>query len=310
MLAYFNVPIGWFELAKRTVKDTLSDDAQGVAAQLAYYFLLAVFPLLLCLVALASLFPIENLADDLPRMIGPFVPGDIVDIISRQMLRIAAGDDTGLFSIGLATAIWTSSTAMVAVIGAMNRAYDVKETRPWWRVRLTAIALTIGLSVFILTSFTLVVAGPELADAFARRFGWDAAVALVWKIVQWPLIFFLVATGIGLIYYFAPDAEQDWVWITPGSLLATLLWLAGSLGFRFYVVNFGNYEATYGTIGGIILLLLWFYISGLVIVIGAELNAEIEHASPWGKDPGEHAKGEKKAIGARAAREFEAVRRT
>ena len=104
-------------------------------------------------------------------------------------------------------------------------------------------------------------------------------------------MFALVATGIGLIYYFGPDAEQDWAWITPGSLLAATLWLAGTLGFRLYVVNFGNYDATYGTLGGIIVLLLWFYLTGLVIVIGAEMNAEIEHASPWGKEKGEKVPG-------------------
>ena len=171
-------------------------------------------------------------------------------------------------------------------------------------------SMTGGVALFILFSFTLVLLGPTLAEHLATRFGLGAAFEWTWKIAQWPIVFALVALAIAIVYYFAPDAEQEWVYLTPGSILATLLWLAGSLGFRFYVVNFGNYEATYGTIGGIILLLLWFYISGLVIVIGAELNAEIEHASPWGKDPGEHAKGEKKAIGARAAREFEAVRRT
>jgi membrane protein len=117
-------------------------------------------------------------------------------------------------------------------------------------------------------------------------------------------VFILVATGIGLIYYFAPDAEQDFVWITPGSLLATTLWLLGSLGFRFYVVNFGAYNETYGTIGGVMVLMLWLYLSGLVILVGAEMNAEIEHASPHGKAEGEKVPGERRAIGARAAREF------
>jgi membrane protein len=115
----------------------------------------------------------------------------------------------------------------------------------------------------------------------------------------------MVAVAIGLIYYFAPDAEQLWVWVTPGSLVATCLWLIGSLAFRFYAVNFGHYEATYGTLGGVILLLLWFYMSGLVIVIGAEMNAEIEHTSPWGKAPGEKVPGQRKQIGAAAARTWQ-----
>jgi hypothetical protein len=123
------------------------------------------------------------------------------------------------------------------------------------------------------------------------------------------VVFALVATGIGLIYYFAPDVDQDWVWLTPGSVVATALWFAGSLGFRFYVVNFTDYNATYGAIGGVMVLLLWLYMTGLVIIVGAEMNAEIEQASPHGKEAGEKVPGQRKRIGARAAREFEARRR-
>jgi len=114
-----------------------------------------------------------------------------------------------------------------------------------------------------------------------------------------------VTSAVGLIYYFAPDAEQDWVWITPGAVLGTLLWVIASLVFKFYVANFADYNATYGAVGGVIVLLLWFYISGLSILIGAELNAEIEHASPHGKDPGEKVPGQKKKIGAAAARAYQ-----
>jgi uncharacterized BrkB/YihY/UPF0761 family membrane protein len=158
--------------------------------------------------------------------------------------------------------------------------------------------------VFIVGSTVLVVAGPTLADKVAAWFHLGAAFAWTWKIVQWPLVIALVSAGIALIYYFAPDAEQDWIWITPGSLVATMLWLLVSLGFRFYVTNFGAYTETYGAVGGVIVLLLWFYLSGLAVLVGAELNAEIEHASPYGKDPGEKVPGEKKKIGARAERDW------
>jgi membrane protein len=191
---------------------------------------------------------------------------------------------------------------MVAIIDALNRAYDVEDERPWWRQRLTAILLTIGVAVFLLVSFALVVAGPQLAEFVAARAGLSSVFEWTWKIVQWPLVFVLVATAIGFIYYFAPDVEQDFVWITPGSVVATVLWLVGSLAFRFYVVNFGSYNETYGAIGGVMVLMLWLYLSGLVIVIGAEMNAEIEHASPHGKAVGEKVPGQKKIIGQRAAR--------
>jgi membrane protein len=147
-------------------------------------------------------------------------------------------------------------------------------------------------------------AGPEIADWLAGRFGLGSAFAWTWKIVQWPIVFVLVALAFGLVYYFGPDVEQDFVFLTPGSVLATVLWLLGSLAFRFYVMNFASYNETYGAVGGVMVLLLWLYLSGLVVIVGAEMNAEIEHASPHGKAAGEKVPGERKTIGARAAREF------
>ncbi|MGE5837673.1 MAG: YihY/virulence factor BrkB family protein [Acidobacteriota bacterium] len=309
MLAYFDVHLGWTELFKRTFRDTLKDDAQGLAAQLSYYFFLSLFPTLLCLIALASLFPLQNFVDDVTRFLQPFMPGEAINVIRDQMVKIAQSGATGLISVGVLGAIWSSSAAMGAVVNAMNRAYDIEESRPWWRVKVLAVLLTIGLAFFILIALTLVLAGPQLADLATRWVGVPAVWALIWKIIQWPLVFFLVATGIGLIYYFAPDAEQEWVWITPGSVLATILWLIASLGFRYYVVTFGHYSETYGALGGIIVVLLWFYLSSLAIVIGAELNAEIEHASPWGRKPREKQPGGRKRIGRAAAREYELRRR-
>jgi membrane protein len=302
MLGRFNLPISLRELLRRTYAEFQRDDVLGLAAQLSFYLVLAVFPALVCLVAFASLFPIQNLTDETARLIGPFVPSSAVDLLREFMVRIGESRDTGLLSIGLVVALWSASAPMVAVVNVMNRAYGISETRPWWKVRGTAILLSAGLAFFILTSFTLVVFGPQLADFLARWFGFNDVFVWTWKILQWPLVFALVAVGIGLIYYFAPDAEQDWVWLTPGSVLATTLWMLGSLGFRFYAVNFGNYDATYGALGGMMLLLMWFYVSGVAIVLGAELNAEIEHASPWGKDPGERTPGERVRLGAAAER--------
>ena len=165
---------------------------------------------------------------------------------------------------------------MVAIIDALNRAYDVEDGRPWWKQRLTAILLTMGVALFLVVSAVLVVAGPELAEFVAGRAGLGNAFAWTWKILQWPAVLALVATAIGLIYYFAPDVDQDFVWITPGSLLATLLWLAGSLAFRFYVVNFGSYNETYGSLGGVIVFLIWLWISNIAVLLGAELNSELE----------------------------------
>jgi membrane protein len=197
-------------------------------------------------------------------------------------------------------AVTSSSAAMIAIIDTLNHAYGVEESRPWWRVRLLAIALTVGLALFILVSFALVLAGPTLATRLADLWRLGPLFEWTWKILQWPIVFALVGLGITLVYYFAPDAEQRWVWVTPGAVLTAVLWLLASLGFKLYVSNFASYTETYGAIGGVMVLLLWFYISGLVMLLGAELNAEIEHASPYGKNVGEKVPGQRRAIGALA----------
>jgi membrane protein len=304
MLLYFEKALSWKELGRRTVKDSIQDDAAGLAAQLAYYFFLSLFPALLFLVALASFFPLYSFTDELMRMIAPIAPAAVVELLKDQLTSLSNSDDTGLLSIGLLMALWSSSAAMVSVIDAMNRAYDIEDSRAWWKRRVVAIALTVGLAIFILTSFGLIVAGPWLADFLGQQFGLAPAFTMAWKLLQWPVVLLLASTGFGLVYYFAPDAEQEWVWITPGALTATILWFLTSLAFRYYVVNFGNYEEAYGTLGAIILTLLWFYISGLAMVIGAELNAEIHHTSPWGKNPGPKIMGQRKRLGLAASREW------
>ena len=164
------------------------------------------------------------------------------------------------------------------------------------------------MGLFILLSFAVIILSPILVEPMAGYFGLGETFRWTWALAQWPVVFLLVAIGIGMIYYFGPDAEQSWEWLTPGSLLATLLWILASLGFRFYLTNFGNYNETYGAIGGVIIALLWLYITGIAFLVGAELNAEIEHASPHGKAPGEKRPGEKKKVGRLAAEAYARAR--
>jgi len=173
----------------------------------------------------------------------------------------------------------------------------VEEGRSFLRVRTTAILLTIALAVFVLVSFALVIAGPELADKVADSVGLGSVFRWSWKILQWPVVLALMVTGIGMIYYFAPDVKQEWKWITPGAAFATVVWLIVSLAFRWYVSAFANYQKTYGAIGAAIVALLWFYVSGIAMLLGAEMNAVIEHASPEGKDEGEKVPGQKEREG-------------
>lgn len=298
------LPITWPELARRTWREIVADDVLGLAARLSYYAFLALFPAILFLLALASFFPLSNIADDVGRSLAPFVSAQVLELIQEQMRRLADNDDGGLLTFGVAGALWSSSAALVSIVSALNRAYDIEEGRPWWKVRLVSIALTMGVAVLVLFALSLILVGPDLATKLGQATGLGAPVEWAWLILQWPIVFALASSGIGLIYYFGPDADQDWVWITPGAVAATVLWLVVSLAFKVYVTNFTDYEGTYGTVGAVIVVLLWFYVSGIAILVGAELNAEIEHASPYGKGPGEKNAEGKRLLGARAARAF------
>jgi membrane protein len=293
MLGRLRVPFGWRELAKRVGREILADNCLGLAAELAYYFFLALFPALLFLAALVSFVPVSGLLEIITSTLAHVAPTEVLSIIQDQILKIAHEKNGGLLTLGMIGAIWSTSSGVTAIIDTLNQAYDIQEGRPWWKVQTIALALTLALAVFIVISFALVLVGPTAAEKVATHLYLGAAFEWTWKILQWPVIFALVSLAVALIYYYAPDAEQEWIWITPGSIVATTLWVLVSLGFKFYVSRFTSYNATYGAIGGVIVLMTWFYVSSLAILVGAELNAEIEHASPYGKDPGEKAPGDK-----------------
>jgi membrane protein len=274
----FRLGLSPIELIKRTAKETIEDDCASIAAQLSYYFALALFPALLFIVALASYLPF-NVVNEVVNALAPIAPPEVLEIIRKQLQSIVAGDDTGILTIGILGALWSSSGAMTSIVSALNAAYDIPDSRPWWKVRLVAIGLTIALVLFVLLSFTLVVAGPNAGHWLATWFGLGEMFDQAWIYLRWPLIFALATTGIAMVFYYAPDADQDWVWITPGSIVTTVLWVLFSMGFRLYVVKVGDYTATYGALAGAAILLLWLYFSGLALLIGGELNSEIEHAA-------------------------------
>lgn len=192
-------------------------------------------------------------------------PPEVMTILREQTTSIASRERGGLLTIGLAGAIWSSSAAVVAVAEALNRAYDIEESRPWWKVRGMALGLTITLAVLVLLALGLILVGPVVAGWLGTATGMGGPLTWAWTLLQWPFAFALVVLGLALLNYFAPDADQDWTWITPGAVLATTLWLLMlliSLGFRLYLSNVADYNATYGSLGGVIVLLLWFYLSG------------------------------------------------
>jgi membrane protein len=274
-------------LARRVIHEIRDDDCFGRAAQLAYYFLFALFPSFLVLTTLLGYLPIPNLMDRLMEMLAEMLPGDALQLVQENVHDLVTRPRGGLLSFGLLAALWSSSSAITAISEGLNRAYDVQENRPFWKVRFIAVLLTIGLSLFIIVALILLTFGPQIGGWIADQVGLGRAFQVAWNILRWPVIVGLLILAMALIYYVAPDVVQRWQWITPGSVIAVLGWLAASLGFSYYVNNFGSYNAMYGSIGAVIVLLTWMYVSGFFVLVGGEVNSEIEHASSRGKDPGE-----------------------
>jgi membrane protein len=275
------------ELGRRVIHEIQEDDCLGRAAQLAYYFLFALFPFFLVLTTLLGYLPVPNLMDRLMEMLAGILAGDALKLVQDNVGEIVTSQRGGLLSFGILAALWTSSSAITAIVDGLNRAYDVEEGRPYWKVRLIAIFLTVGISLFIIFSLVLLTFGPQIGGWIADQVGLGRVFQIAWNLLRWPVIVGLIVLAMALVYYIAPDVEQRWQWITPGSLVAVIGWLLASLGFSFYVNNFGSYNATYGSIGAVIVLLTWMYVSGLFVLVGGEINAEIEHAASSGKDPGE-----------------------
>ena len=274
------------ELGRRVIAELRDDDCLGRAAQLAYFFLFALFPFFLFLTTLLGYLPIPDLLDRLMDMLGQLLPGEALRLVEDNVRQLVTSQRGGLLSFGILAALWTSSSALTAIINSLNRAYDVEEGRPFWKVRLIAIGLTVGLSVFIVVALGLLTFGLQLGGWVTDLAGLGRVFEVTWNVVRWPVIVGLLVVAMALLYYFAPDVEQGWTWITSGSACAVLGWLLASLGFAVYVNRFGSYNATYGSIGAVIVLLTWMYVTGLFVLIGGEINAEIEHASASGKDPG------------------------
>jgi len=257
------------------------------AAALAYYFLFSLFPFLIFLTALLAYLPVGDWFEQVVALLSRFMPGAALELVRDYLSDLLSQQRSGLLSFGILIALWAASNGMLAISDALNHAYGVDEGRPFWKVRGLAILLTLGLTIFLIASIVLLIFGPQLGAYVANWVGLGVVFEMVWNILRWPVILILVTIAIAAIYYFAPDVEQQWKWLAPGSLFAVTLWTILSLGFSYYVNNFGSYDKTYGSIGAIIVMLTWMYASGFVVLVGGEINAEIEHASADGKNPGE-----------------------
>ena len=275
------------EVAQRTYDKVLTDDCLGRAAQLAYYFLFALFPFLLFLVTLLGYIPVPDLLDHIMSLLAHALPREALTLVQDNVHSLVTQPRGGLLSFGIIAALWTSSSAITAIMAGLNRAYGVEENRPWWKVRITALLLTLGSSLFVIAATVLLIFGPQLGTWIASSVGLGDVFAAAWNVARWVIILGCLIVALAALYYFAPDVQQQWRWITPGSVCAVIGWILASLGFAYYVNNFGSYNATYGSIGAVIVLLTWMYATGFFILVGGELNSEIEHVALSGMNPGE-----------------------
>jgi membrane protein len=291
----WKLKLGRWALGTLTVKEFFScvwkemneDDVFSIAAQLAYYFLFALFPLLLFLVTLIGFLPIENLYSEMAGFISQVLPQEAVTLVQGNIDAITQEQRGGLLSVGLIATLWAASRAVANISAALNKAYDVEEKRPWWKIQAMSLGLTISLSLFAIVSVILMIFGGQIGEFVANLVGLGFLFELAWNTIR-----LVVAAGImmgimAVLYYFGPDVEQKWRWVTPGAVVAVIGWIAASLAFAYYVNHFGAYNKTYGTIGAVIILMTWMYLTGLMILIGGEMNSLIERSLPEGKDAGE-----------------------
>jgi len=289
-MALWNLSL--WQVLKKLGKRFQDNAATDRAAQLAYYFVFALFPFLFMLVTLAAYLPVKDTLNQLLSRLDPLMPDEAMNIIRGQLTSLISRQRPRFFTFGLVLAIWSASRGVDALRTSLNLSYDVKESRPWWKVQSIALIVTAATSVLMLLAIAGLALGSSLGMWLATKLHVDQFWAVLWGWLRWPITAAGVMLVLSLLYYFLPDVKQQWRYITPGSVMATILWLLLTWVFSLYAENFGSYDKTYGAIGGVIVLLTWFFITGLVFIVGGELNAILEHASDGGKVAGARAPGE------------------
>lgn len=283
------LPVG--KVLVRTVSEFLDDEMSTYASALAYQMLFSLFPFLLFLIALIGFLHLPDFFSWLRLQSELVLPPQALDQVNPVIDQLQQSKG-GLLSIGIFIALWTASAGVRLMMSAMNAAYDVVEERPVWKRIPLSVLYTVGIAGMMLAVAALMVTGPQVMNWIAAQVGMEEFIVTLWTILRWPLIVILLMVAVALIYYVMPDVKQEFRFITPGSVLAVVVWILASLGFGYYVKTFADYNAMYGSIGAIIVLLLYFYISAAVLLLGAEMNAVVEHMSAEGKDKGEKEEGD------------------
>jgi membrane protein len=268
----------WWGVLKRTVREFRQDNLTDWAAALTYYGILSIFPALLVLVAILGLVG-DSATQPLLDNLATVAPGPAQDIFTSAIenLNKSQGSAGILLIVGIAIALWSASGYVGAFIRASNAIYEVDEGRPFWKLRPVQIAITLFMIVLISVGAVAVVVTGPLAEKVGDVVGVGSAAVTAWDIAKWPVLVLLVSLMFSVLYWAAPNVKQPgFRWLTPGGVLAVVLWIVASAAFAFYVANFGSYNKTYGSIGGVIVFLIWLWISNIAVLLGAELNAELE----------------------------------
>jgi membrane protein len=277
------------DLIRRTFQGFTRDDMATYAAALSYAALFALFPFLIFLIALLGLLHIPQFFDWLLEQAESAFPADAYQRLAEVVSQVQGQSQGGLLSVGIVMALWASSSGVRSLMNALNVAYDVEETRPAWKRYVLSVVYTLGIAVLLGAGAGLMLLGPRSIEWIADQAGLGDVFVTLWTWLRWPVLALLLMIVAALIYYAAPNVQQRFRLITPGAVLAVILWVVASVGFSIYVANFGSYNATYGSLGGVIVLLLYFYISSAVLLLGAELNAEIYRAGRNREAPAEPA---------------------
>ena len=262
-----------WHFARRVTAGVLEHQSMGSAAQIAYYLLFATFPFLLTLASLLAFLPIPHLMDWLLGMLGAIVPSAAVDLMRDSVERLVTRQRSGLLSAGIVVSVWAAANAVEAFMQGLNRVYGLREHRPFWKTRGIAILLAVGVSLFTVLGLLALWFGSQVSHWWAGRGGLGPLPVQVWDTARWPLVLLFLIGAIDQLYFVGPAVRQRWRWVTPGAVTAVLGWVAASLGFSAYVRHFGSYNATYGGIGAVIILLTWMYLTSFFVLLGAEINA-------------------------------------
>jgi membrane protein len=272
----------WEELLRRTWSQFWADRILDQSAKLSFYFLLSFFPLLVSLITLLGLILQSGpvLKETLHRYLAAVVPESASDLINTTLQEVTRESSGGKLSLALLFAILAATQGMAAIIESLNVAYEVEESRRWWKKQLIALGLTTVSFGLIASALLLMIYGGRLSEIMVSTFGFSTFIAGVWRVLQWPLLLSLVLTAFNTLYFYAPNVRhRQWDWLMPGTVVGVALWLMVSFGFKLYLGLFDRFTITYGSIGAVIILLLWLYLSGTAILIGGTVNSEVEKAS-------------------------------